>query len=1152
MEMRKVKEELTNMVSHAAPAIQRQMDAVTSSVEKPMKQMKESVQKSAYVIAKEQARLSAQMSVIQAKAQAQIETALVKEEAKRIKAQQIIEKQKQAEQARADVVKQTAEDIIRQQKEIEDAVKRSMERITQVSQGGKYTPRQDAVTGASRLASSIEELKQRMSSVASQTEQATDNVKISFEHLNGSAAAALDNLNAKIELQKQRLIQLMSEYRQAVDQFGEQSKEAITLRGRMINLEGTINNMIGRSDKLAETLRKVAEAERLAAEEARNMGLPVPLNTEDLSVTIQKLEEIRDKSKEINRGGLGGNAADKTAKSIQNVKNRTESAAQSMRKFANTAKSSAGKASRAFLKLGDIIKNTLIVGGLYKSFRALFGFIRDGIQSAIDAPEIENMFRVALGNMAGEAEQFSIRFKKALGVDEYATKQMLGTFNNMITTMGIGTQTAYKMSKSLTILANDMASLYNVPVEQSFENLQSALSGQSEAVRKYGYVITENVIKQTAWKYGIAETGKKLNENQKVLARYLAILEQSKNAQGDMARTAGSLQNQLRILKGNIDAAGRALGSAFLPFIKAVIPWLNALAVVVQRLGTTLAKFTYSLFGLNYEEEKKKQEQITGGLGDLADAEENLGDKAEEAGEKAESALMGFDQLNVLQNHQDDELPDFDLPPIEMPDVPSLDVTDSDNAMFDDLIDKLKEKINSIATFIQDTISKLKETIKSFGDYFMNNLGGNEALSILTEAWNRFVSNMQQTADNLKRILSVIFDAVSESFQKNIPNIEKGIKGFVEGIANLVDIALTTIGGLASSATEGIANFFEKYKQQIQENIDNIITNLSSAFGSIGESFKNLTATIAQFIKDFFEQNSEYVSGYFETFSQMIFSFAQPISDFFTGVFADIAKQIEDFTKSPALQNLFDGINEFLKGMQPAFDSLRTIIETFLEGIRAKLNVTLGFIRGALEGLVQMVKDYVLGTINKIGDALKGLGKLLQGDIKGAFEEFLNFLKHWGSQIVNLGNNLINVIIKAVNGAINGFNKIKIEIPEWVPAIGGNSWSPNIPNIPLVPLLAFANGAELTKPTIGLMAEYAGASTNPEIVAPQSIMSETFLQSLVPLINAIEEGIRNVIEALKQIDFSPILNLDGTNLVRALKPYQNRENRLNGTPLFTY
>ena len=171
------------------------------------------------------------------------------------------------------------------------------------------------------------------------------------------------------------------------------------------------------------------------------------------------------------------------------------------------------------------------------------------------------------------------------------------------------------------------------------KNLQSALTGQGRAVRKYGFVITEQTIKEAAWRNGLVKNGQELNEQQKYVARGIALMEQSKNAQGDMANTLGSVQNQLRVLKQRIDAAKRSLGQAFIPVIQAALPWLNAFAVLIERAGTALAKWTYSKMGMDYDAEIAKQKQVINGYNGIAAAEDEIGDSAEKAGKKARKIL---------------------------------------------------------------------------------------------------------------------------------------------------------------------------------------------------------------------------------------------------------------------------------------------------------------------------------------------------------------------------------------------------------------------------------------------------------------------------------------------------------------------------------
>lgn len=365
------------------------------------------------------------------------------------------------------------------------------------------------------------------------------------------------------------------------------------------------------------------------------------------------------------------NATAKVAPKMEGVKRAVDkispalkTAAANTKRLGTQMKNAVNQGILSFNHLGKVIVRAFKFLVIYKAMNAAFTFLKDGIASAINAPEIENMFRVAFGGAADEAAKFADALKDAYGIDPYVSKQMLGTFQNMTTSMGLAQNQASEMAKGMTLLANDMASLYNVDPEQASENLQSALAGQGQAVRKYGYIILDSTIKETAYRLGIAQTGAELTEQQKVLARYMTLMEQSKNAQGDLGRTLFNVANQLRILKQNISAAGRSIGEAFIPLIEAVLPPLNTFFLLLQRVGTALATFTFGMFGMNYSEWKKEQESVTSGLGDMSTADNEYADSTEKANKelkKQRGLLAGFDKLNISQRKDENADEDEDV-----------------------------------------------------------------------------------------------------------------------------------------------------------------------------------------------------------------------------------------------------------------------------------------------------------------------------------------------------------------------------------------------------------------------------------------------------------------------------------------------------------
>jgi hypothetical protein len=204
------------------------------------------------------------------------------------------------------------------------------------------------------------------------------------------------------------------------------------------------------------------------------------------------------------------------------------------------------------------------------------------LKMAIDAQESENLFEVAMGGMAKAAREFSEDLRDQLGLNSYEVRRSIATFNQMFVSMGLGEKAAFEMSKGLVLLANDMASFFNLKPEEAFDKLRAGITGEAEPLKRLGILIDENTIKQEAYNRGLVRAGGELSQIQKVQARYLAIMRQTSNAQGDLARTIDSPANQLRVLRSQLEETAIEFGTALLPLLKEALPVLRDLADYVK------------------------------------------------------------------------------------------------------------------------------------------------------------------------------------------------------------------------------------------------------------------------------------------------------------------------------------------------------------------------------------------------------------------------------------------------------------------------------------------------------------------------------------------------------------------------------------------
>lgn len=207
----------------------------------------------------------------------------------------------------------------------------------------------------------------------------------------------------------------------------------------------------------------------------------------------------------------------------------------------------------------------------------------------------------------------------------------------------------------MSMLSADWSSLSNQELSDVMNNMQSALIGQSRAVYKYGIDITSAGLAQTAFNHGLDVSIKDLSQQSKMQLRVLTMLEQSKVAYGDLARTINQPANQLRMLQAGFKNLARSIGNLFLPVVQKLYPYLNAVVMVLNEFVQWVAKMAGINLGYISGISLPDYADATDGMDDYADATE----KAAKKQKKLNDNLQGFDIINKLQkddtNFADDD-----------------------------------------------------------------------------------------------------------------------------------------------------------------------------------------------------------------------------------------------------------------------------------------------------------------------------------------------------------------------------------------------------------------------------------------------------------------------------------------------------------------
>lgn len=207
---------------------------------------------------------------------------------------------------------------------------------------------------------------------------------------------------------------------------------------------------------------------------------------------------------------------------------------------------------------------------------------------ASDTEESRNKVEVVFGSMADSVKQFAEEALNAYGLAEGSALQMASTFGAMATSMGLSEQQAASMSTSLTGLAADMASFYNVSTDIAQTSLQGVFTGETEALKKFGVVMTQTNLEEFAKRFGKAYD--QMSQGEKVMTRYAYVLNATKDAQGDFARTSDGTANSFRVLQESLKELAAALGEQLLPIITPVVQAITKFVQFISKLPAPIQK----------------------------------------------------------------------------------------------------------------------------------------------------------------------------------------------------------------------------------------------------------------------------------------------------------------------------------------------------------------------------------------------------------------------------------------------------------------------------------------------------------------------------------------------------------------------------------
>ena len=416
-----------------------------------------------------------------------------------------------------------------------------------------------------------------------------------------------------------------------------------------------------------------------------------------------------------------------------------------------------------------------------------------------------------------------------------------------------------------------------------------------------------------------------------------------------------------------------------------------------------------------------------------------------------------------------------------------------------------------------------------------------------------------------------MFTEMSESIDGGLIDKLSFIEGYITGDGK-ISTGLTALAEKFTSTFASIGAAISPITTAMSEGFNSVVgavgatttplTILKGLVVGVGEGFKALwgilaanpitlivaaIALVVAALVHLWNTNKEFRQWMTDFYENSLKPIAESIKKTFVDLWEQHLKPLWEESLKPLLGNVWETIKE-------TWDLIANLIGEIVQIIAP-------VVANILQMVAQLVDD-IAGYVGGCMDVLKGIIEFITGVFSGDWEKAWNGIKDifkgiW-EMMVSLVKTPVNLIIGVINGMIRGvvsginlvvraINSIKVDIPDWVPLIGGKHIGFHLSEVTAPQIPTLAKGGVITSPTLAMVGEYAGADNNPEIVTPQHILKETIDASNGEVVSALYQMAQLVIAAINDVDMNVSIGDDviAQSAKRGSDAYKNR----TGKPL---
>lgn len=475
---------------------------------------------------------------------------------------------------------------------------------------------------------------------------------------------------------------------------------------------------------------------------------------------------------------------------------------------------------------GQFLGN-MFVNGVNTVIDGVTGSISESIELASDLTETQNVVDVTFEDSASTINKWAQEALNAYGITETKAKQYSSTLGAMLKSMGIADDQVLQMSMDMAGLAADMASFYNLDHDTAFEKIRSGISGETEPLKALGINMSVANLNAFALEKGMNKAFDKMSQAEQATLRYQYLLEATKDAQGDFARTGDSFSNEMRKLQTNLDRIKTEFGKGLLGVVTPAISLLNNVLSDKSYQYTTAEKIMQERDDAIYDAKATYAQSLT-----IVNSMRNM---EQESGEAVKATKAWQEALENLKN--------------VMPGLSQYVDLTSDAIMGNtERIKQYVDTVNGVSlygahdTAVTDAQAAVDETEKQLEalyarrDYLNSLIVGSNAEEVkaayhdvVENAYQSFVRTMAGT--NANYTFANTFD---EFFASQYDEVDRAIRGVGDSSINLFDFGdmqaaawskLTEAMSLQTFDSSAAAGELEEVNRQIEETNDKLNEN---------------------------------------------------------------------------------------------------------------------------------------------------------------------------------------------------------------------------------------------------------------------------------------------------------------------------------------